>query len=56
VAGNDVGSFAESIASLLDDRGLARSLGASGRSYWERRLTPAAVAERHLQIYETMLA
>jgi glycosyltransferase involved in cell wall biosynthesis len=56
VAGNDAGSFAESIAAMLDDRVRATSLGEAGRGYWERYLTPAAVAERHLEIYETMLA
>jgi hypothetical protein len=41
---------------MLDDRVRARSLGAAGRDYWERNLTPGAVAERHLDVYDAMLA
>jgi glycosyltransferase involved in cell wall biosynthesis len=56
IAGNDAESFAESIAALLDDRARAASLGAAGHQFWRQSLTPGAVAERHLYIYEQMRA
>jgi glycosyltransferase involved in cell wall biosynthesis len=52
VASADPASFAQAIGSLLDDPDLARSLGRAGYDYWSTRLTPDAVAERHIGIYE----
>jgi glycosyltransferase involved in cell wall biosynthesis len=54
VASADPASFAQAIASLLADRARARSLGKAGYDYWRAQLTPAAVAERHLEIYERL--
>jgi glycosyltransferase involved in cell wall biosynthesis len=56
VASADPESFAQAISSLLDDPGRARSLGEAGYRYWRAQLTPDAVAGRHLEIYESMLA
>jgi glycosyltransferase involved in cell wall biosynthesis len=55
VADPDPRSFAAALVSLLDDRARARALGASGRDYWRRRLTPEAVADRHLAVYERII-
>jgi glycosyltransferase involved in cell wall biosynthesis len=55
VAGNDAQAFGTAIVAMLDDRVRARSLGVSGYEYWRERLTPGAVADRHLAIYEQML-
>jgi glycosyltransferase involved in cell wall biosynthesis len=49
-------SLAEGINALLDDPQLARSLGRSGHDYWSTQLTPLAVTERHLAIYEELSA
>ncbi|HEV3047488.1 MAG TPA: glycosyltransferase family 4 protein, partial [Solirubrobacteraceae bacterium] len=49
-------AFAEAINALLEDRERARSLGRAGRAYWESRLTPQAVTQRHLEIYESLLS
>jgi glycosyltransferase involved in cell wall biosynthesis len=55
-ARRDAGSFADAIVALLDDPELARSLGEAGRRYWHQRLTPEAVAARHLAVYERLLS
>jgi glycosyltransferase involved in cell wall biosynthesis len=52
VASADPKSLAHAIRSLLDDPARARSLGQAGYDYWRAQLTPDAVAERHLAIYE----
>jgi glycosyltransferase involved in cell wall biosynthesis len=54
VAKADPASFAQAIISLLDDPARARSLGQAGYEYWLARLTPDAVAERHLEVYEQL--
>jgi glycosyltransferase involved in cell wall biosynthesis len=54
VAKADPESLAQAITSLLDDPARARSLGRAGYEYWLARLTPAAVAERHLEVYEQL--
>jgi glycosyltransferase involved in cell wall biosynthesis len=54
VAGNDAPSFAMAISAMLDDRPGASALGVAGHEYWRRRLTPEAVAERHLDVYKQM--
>jgi glycosyltransferase involved in cell wall biosynthesis len=46
---------AEAICELLDDREGVQALGRAGRSYWERNLTPQAVCDRHMAIYEELL-
>jgi glycosyltransferase involved in cell wall biosynthesis len=55
-ARRDARSFADAICALLDEPGLARSLGEAGREYWRENLTPRAVTERHLAIYERLLS
>jgi glycosyltransferase involved in cell wall biosynthesis len=52
VAAPEPEAFAEAIGSLLAEPALARSMGRAGYDYWERNLIPAAVAGRHLEIYE----
>ncbi|HEX4034143.1 MAG TPA: glycosyltransferase family 4 protein [Solirubrobacteraceae bacterium] len=52
----DPASFAAAIGALLEDPGHARALGAAGHAHWQRTLTPAAVAERQLEIYERIIA
>jgi glycosyltransferase involved in cell wall biosynthesis len=48
-------SFAAAVSSLLDDPQRARALGDGGHDYWQTHLTPEAVAERHLAIYERII-
>ena len=55
VAAPDPESFAAAVGSLLDDPGRARALGEAGRDYWRQNLTPEAVADRHLGIYERII-
>jgi glycosyltransferase involved in cell wall biosynthesis len=55
VANPDARSFAGAVTSLLDDRVRARALGVAGRAYWRQQLTPEAVADRHLEIYERII-
>ena len=55
VAGNDAASFATAISAMLDDRARTVALGRAGYEYWHARLTPGAVAERHLAVYEQMI-
>jgi len=55
VAAPDAESFAAAVGSLLDDPHHARTLGAAGHDYWRQYLTPEAVAERHLGIYERII-
>lgn len=45
-------AFADALSSLLDEPQRARELGDAGHAYWQTHLTPEAVAERHLAIYE----
>ncbi len=56
VADPDPESFAAAVGSLLDDPGRARALGDAGHDYWHAQLTPEAVAERHLRIYERIVS
>lgn len=55
VAQPDPESFAAALRSLLSDPHRSRALGAAGQDYWRRHLTPDAVAERHLEIYERII-
>jgi glycosyltransferase involved in cell wall biosynthesis len=48
-------SFAAAVGELLDDPERARGLGESGRAYWRAQLTPEAVVDRHLAIYERIV-
>ena len=52
LARRDAAAMAEAIGSLLDDPARARALGRAGHDYWHAHLTPEAVADRHLAIYE----
>ena len=56
VADPDPEAFASAIGSLLDDPARARALGTAGHDYWRQHLTPGAVAERHLEIYQRILS
>jgi glycosyltransferase involved in cell wall biosynthesis len=56
LAARDPRALAEAVLSLLDDPLLARRLGDAGHEYWRRNFRPLAVAERHLAIYERLLA
>jgi glycosyltransferase involved in cell wall biosynthesis len=47
----DPEDLAARIERLLDDRGLARSLGAAGRAFVLREHAPAAVVARMLAVY-----
>jgi glycosyltransferase involved in cell wall biosynthesis len=55
VSAPDGAAFAAAVGSLLDEPQRARSLGQAGHEYWRQNLTPAAVAERHLQIYARII-
>lgn len=48
-------AFAAAIVAMLDDPARAAEMGARGRSYWSRTLTPEAVMRRQLSIYEELL-
>jgi glycosyltransferase involved in cell wall biosynthesis len=54
VASPDPESFARAIGSLLENPTRARSLGQAGHDYWRAHLTPEAVAQRHLAIYDRL--
>jgi glycosyltransferase involved in cell wall biosynthesis len=55
VASADARSFAQAISSLIGDPARARAMGEAGYDYWRAQLTPEAVAERHLEIYDELL-
>lgn len=55
-ARRDAPSMADAICALLEDPELARSMGKAGQEYWREHLTPRAVTERHLAIYERLLS
>jgi glycosyltransferase involved in cell wall biosynthesis len=52
----DRSSFAAAIRTLLDNPDASRAMGRAGRDYWLSELTPDAVADRHLAVYERVLA
>jgi glycosyltransferase involved in cell wall biosynthesis len=52
----DPPALAEAISSLLLEPERARALGEAGHSYWKGKLTPDAVAGRHLEVYERIAA
>jgi glycosyltransferase involved in cell wall biosynthesis len=54
VASADPESFAQAITTLLDDPARARTAGEAGYDYWRAQLTPDAVAQRHLEVYERL--
>jgi glycosyltransferase involved in cell wall biosynthesis len=54
-AAREPGALAAAIAALLDDPARASEMGRAGERYWHERLTPQAVAARHLRIYEALL-
>jgi glycosyltransferase involved in cell wall biosynthesis len=49
-------SFADAVCSLLGDPREAERRGAAGHAYWREQLTPEAVAERHLRVYQRIIA
>lgn len=49
-------AIAAAISSLLDDPQRARTMGDAGFEYWRAHLTPRAVMQRHLHVYESLLA
>jgi glycosyltransferase involved in cell wall biosynthesis len=55
-AGLNAESMAGAICRLLDDPQLASQMGRAGHSYWREHFAPQAVAARHVQIYERLLA
>jgi glycosyltransferase involved in cell wall biosynthesis len=54
IARAEPASFAAAVVSLLDEPARARELGQAGHAYWLAHLTPAAVGDRHLAIYERL--
>ncbi len=52
----DPEAFAAAIRGMLDDRERTRAMGAAGHDYWRRELTPDAVADRHLRVYERLVS
>ena len=56
VARPDPRSFGEAISELLGDPDAAHAMGRAGHDYWEAELAPDPVAERHLEIYERIIA
>jgi glycosyltransferase involved in cell wall biosynthesis len=56
VAAPDPQAFARAICAMLDDGERTKAMGRAGHDYWRRELTPDAVAERHLAIYERLIA
>lgn len=55
VAKREPGAFADEICSLLAEPERTRAMGQAGHAYWLANLTPAAVTQRHLEIYERLL-
>lgn len=51
VPSGDAQALAGALARVLDDPGLARSLGAAGRELVERSFSPAAMVDGYLQVY-----
>jgi glycosyltransferase involved in cell wall biosynthesis len=56
VAPREERALAGAISTLLSDPERALSLGGAGREFWRTRLAPRAVCERHLEIYQELLA
>jgi colanic acid biosynthesis glycosyl transferase WcaI len=53
---DDPDAFSHAIAALLDDPARARAMGAAGRAFVERWVSPAAVAERYEALFEELRA
>jgi glycosyltransferase involved in cell wall biosynthesis len=51
-----VEAVTDALEALLDDEARRMALGAAGRRYWERRLSPRAFGTWHLAAYETLRA
>jgi glycosyltransferase involved in cell wall biosynthesis len=56
VVERDAASVAAGIESLLDDPDRAAQMGRAGHEYWRANFAPDAVARRHLEVYERLLA
>jgi colanic acid biosynthesis glycosyl transferase WcaI len=53
---DDPDAFTAALAALLDDPSRARAMGAAGRAFVERWVSPAAVAERYEALFEELIA
>jgi colanic acid biosynthesis glycosyl transferase WcaI len=53
---DDPDAFTQAVATLLDDPDRARSMGAAGRAFVERWVSPAAVAERYEALFDELVA
>ncbi len=53
---DDPDAFTHAIAALLDDPARARAMGAAGRAFVERWVSPAAVAKRYEALFEELRA
>jgi colanic acid biosynthesis glycosyl transferase WcaI len=53
---DDPTAFTAALATLLDNPPRARAMGAAGRAFVERWVSPAAVAERYEALFEEMMA
>jgi colanic acid biosynthesis glycosyl transferase WcaI len=53
---DDPDAFTQAVAALLDDPDGARSMGAAGRAFVERWVSPAAVAERYETLFDELVA
>ena len=53
---DDPDAFTHAITALLDDPARARAMGAAGRAFVERWVSPAAVAERYEALFEELRA
>jgi putative colanic acid biosynthesis glycosyltransferase WcaI len=53
---DDPTAFTAALAALLDDSSRARAMGAAGRAFVERWVSPAAVAERYEALFEELNA
>ena len=53
---DDPEAFTAALAALLDDPARVRDMGAAGRAFVERWVSPAAVAERYEALFEELIA
>ncbi len=53
---DDPDAFTHALATLLDDQARSRAMGAAGRAFVERWVSPAAVAERYEALFDELVA
>jgi colanic acid biosynthesis glycosyl transferase WcaI len=53
---DDPDAFTHALATLLDDPARSRAMGAAGRAFVERWVSPAAVAERYEALFDELVA